>query len=136
MTLKKENRSYVIFDGSCGFCNYSAMFIAKRDVSNRFILVANSSDFGKLLLAKYSLEEVSPHSIILIERERVSIKSKAIRYILQELPGLNFSKFLLKVIPTFVQNLLYDIIANVRKYIPIKTNCVLPEPELRKKFRL
>ena len=136
MALKEENRSYVIFDGSCGFCNYSAMFIAKRDVSDRFILVANSSNFGKGLLAKYSLEKVSPHSIILVDRGRVSIKSTAIRFILQEIPGLHFSKFLLKVIPTFVQNLLYDSIANVRKYLPMKTNCEVPDPELRKKFRL
>lgn len=133
--LKKE-QSYVIFDGSCGFCNSSAMFIARKDVSDRFILVSNSSDFGRRLLAECNLEKVSPHSIILIEGEKVSTKSKAIRTILQEIPGYHFLKFLLKVVPIFIQNLFYDAIAKTRKYLPMKTDCSVPEPKLREKFRL
>jgi predicted DCC family thiol-disulfide oxidoreductase YuxK len=136
MVLKEENRSYVIFDGTCGFCNYSAMFIAKRDVSDRFVLVSNSSGFGKVLLMKYNLESISPHSIILIEKGQVSIKSKAIRHILQEIPGYHFLKFLLKITPIFIQNALYDAIAKVRKYLPMKTSCEVPDPDLRKKFKL
>lgn len=131
-----RTKSYVIFDGSCGFCNYSAMFIAKRDVSDRFTLVSNSSDFGRNLLKKHNLESVSPHSIILIEGEKVSTKSKAIRTILQEIPGYRFPKFLLRVVPVFIQNLFYDGIARIRKYLPIKSDCIVPEPKLREKFRL
>ncbi len=113
-------QSFVIFDGSCGFCNYSAMFIAKRDVSDRFTLVSNSSDFGKRLLTQHNLERVSPHSIILIEGEKVSTKSKAIRTILQEIPGYRFPKFLLRVVPVFIQNLFYDGIARNPKIPPSK----------------
>src|SRR5690606_30544237 len=116
---KKRTHSYVIFDGSCGFCNYSAMFIARKDLSDRFILVSNSSDFGRVLLAKYNLEKISPHSIILIEGEWVSTKSKAIRTILQGIPGYGFLKFLMKVVPIFIQNLFYDAIAKIRKYLPM-----------------
>lgn len=132
----KKVQSYVIFDGSCGFCNSSAMFIARKDVFDRFILVSNSSDFGRRLLAKYNLEKVSPHSIILIVGERVCTKSKAIRAILQEIPGYHFLKFLLKVVPTFIQNLFYDAIAKSRKYLPMKIACEIPDQRLREKFRL
>jgi predicted DCC family thiol-disulfide oxidoreductase YuxK len=133
---KEGTHSYVIFDGACGFCNYSAMFIARKDVSDRFILVSNSSDFGRALLVKYNLEKVSSHSIILIEGEGISIKSKAIRSILQEIPGYRSLKFLLRVVPLFIQNLLYDAIAKIRKYLPMKTNCEVPDQRLREKFRL
>lgn len=126
----------MIFDGSCGFCNTSAMFIAKRDVSDRFILVSNSSDFGIKLLQKYNLEKVSPHSIILIEGEEISTKSRAIRTILREIPGYSILKFLMKVMPIFIQDFFYDGIAKIRKYLPIKTNCSVPEPKLREKFKL
>lgn len=136
MERLKNEQSYVIFDGSCGFCNSSAMFIAKKDVSDRFILVSNSSDFGRRLLAKHNLEKVSPNSIILIEGDCVSTKSKAIRTILQEIPGYHFLKFLLKVVPIFIQNLFYDAIAKIRKYLPMKTNCEIPDQRLREKFRL
>lgn len=128
--------SYVIFDGSCGFCNTSAMFIAERDISNRFILVSNSSELGKQLLKDFNLEKVSPHSILLIEGERISTKSKAIRIILQEIPGYHFLKLLMKIVPTYFQNLVYDGIAKIRKYLPAKTDCSVPEPKIRKKFRL
>lgn len=133
---KSRVHSYVIFDGSCGFCNYSGMFIAKRDISDRFILVSNSSDFGKLLLTKHKLEKVAPHSIILIEGEEVSTKSKAIRTIFRDIPGFRFLKFLLRVIPISLQNLVYDGIAKIRKSLPIKSNCSVPESKLREKFRL
>lgn len=133
---KIGNPSYVIFDGTCGFCNASAMFIAKRDISNRFVLVSNASEFGKQLLKDFNLEEVSPHSILLIEGERISTKSKAIRSVLQEIPGYHFLIPLMKIVPIFIQNLVYDGIAKVRKYLPIKTDCSVPDPKLREKFRL
>jgi predicted DCC family thiol-disulfide oxidoreductase YuxK len=112
------------------------MFIAKRDISNRFILVSNSSEFGKQLLKDFNLEKITSHSILLIEGERISTKSKAIRTILQEIPGYHFLKFLMKIVPTFIQNLVYDGIAKIRKYLPIKTDCSVPEAKLREKFRL
>src|SRR5690606_1104134 len=98
--------------------------------------VSNSSDFGRKLLAKHNLENVSPNSIILIEGEKVSTKSEAIRMILQGIPGYHFLKFLLKVVPIFIQNLFYDAIAKTRKCLPMKTDCEIPDQRLREKFKL
>ena len=131
-----EKQSYVIFDGACGFCNSSAMFIARRDVLNRFILVSNVSDLGKELLKVHKLENTWQSSIILIDEGAVSVKSKAIRTIFTHLSGFQFLKFLLRITPLFIQNLVYDGIAEIRKSLPVNTNCEIPEQEVMKKFRL
>ena len=131
-----EKQSYVIFDGACGFCNSSALFIARRDVLNRFILVSNVSELGKELLKQYKLENTWQRSIILIDEGAISIKSKAIRIIFNHISGFQFFKFLLNVTPLFIQNLVYDGIAKIRKSLPVKSNCEIPEQEVMKKFRL
>jgi predicted DCC family thiol-disulfide oxidoreductase YuxK len=133
--MKKE-QSYVIFDGTCGFCNSSAKFIAKKDVSDRFILIANTSEFGKELLKEHHLELVTSHSILLIKSGIVYVKSRAIRKVIEKIPDYRFLKLLLRVIPPFIQDLFYDAIAKIRQYLPIKTTCEIPEQEVRGKFRL
>lgn len=131
-----KNKFYVIFDGTCGFCNTSAIYIAKRDLNNQFILVSNASDFGKALLHNYGIEKIAPHSIIYLEHGEVNIKSKAIQKILEKLPGHRPLKILLRITPRFVQDFFYDVIANIRRLLPKKANCTIPEPHLRDKFRI
>lgn len=132
---KKE--SYVIFDGACGFCNASALWIAKHDVDHHFLLISNVSAFGLQLLKEHGLEQVSPHSIILIDAyDAVFVKSRAIRKIMEVIRGYSFFKILMKVIPLFLQNMVYDGIARFRKRIPIGRSCELPDEKLRRRFKL
>lgn len=133
----EKKASYVIFDGECGFCNSSALWIAKHDVDHDFILVSNVSAFGQKLLKQQGLAQVSPHSIILIDpHDAVFFKSRAIKKILAPLRGFSFLKILMNLTPLFLQNLVYDGIARFRKSIPLGKSCEIPDEELRKRFRL
>lgn len=139
-TIKSEinaKSSYVIFDGSCGFCNSSALWIAKHDVGHYFLLVSNVSILGKQLLEEQGLVKVSLGSIILVEPSgKVFVKSRAIQQIIAPIPGYSFFKMLMKLSPVFLQNGIYDIIAYFRRSIPLGRTCEVPDEELRKRFRL
>lgn len=140
VTIKSEiysNSAYVIFDGTCGFCNTSALWIARHDVGHHFLLVSNDSPFGKELLEAQGLAQVSPHSIVLIESEgKAFVRSQAIRKIIALIPGYYFLKILLNIVPLFVQNGVYSLIAQFRKWIPVRKNCEVPDAEIRKRFRV
>lgn len=134
---ESESRNCIIFDGACGFCNASALWVAKHDVHNRFVLVSNQSDFGKQLLDEHHLRRLSPNSIVLIQgKDLVFTKSRAIQKILKSITGYTFLKGLMKVTPLFLQNLVYDGIARFRKLIPMGKSCEIPDPDIRSKFRL
>jgi predicted DCC family thiol-disulfide oxidoreductase YuxK len=47
---------FIIYDGSCNFCNKMIMFIANNDKHNNFIFVSNLSEFGTKLLLKHNIK--------------------------------------------------------------------------------
>jgi predicted DCC family thiol-disulfide oxidoreductase YuxK len=127
---------YIIFDGSCGFCNASALWVAKRDLGNVFIFVSNSSAFGLELLKSRGLDQESSRSIILIDSNgKVLVKSRAIRKILESIPGYSGLKMVMKYTPLFLQNSVYDIIAYFRRRIPLSNSCEMPDEAIRKRFK-
>ena len=62
-------KSFIIFDGNCGFCNKTIMLIAKNDKNNNFKFVSNLSVFGINLLSKHQIRGLEKSTIILIEKD-------------------------------------------------------------------
>ncbi|MCF6240423.1 MAG: DUF393 domain-containing protein [Bacteroidales bacterium] len=126
--------NYVIYDGTCGFCNKSVMFVAKNDKKNYFKFVSNLSVFGNDLLSKHQILGLEDSTIILLEDNKLYIKSLALRRILLKLPNYKIAGLIMYLFPAMLSDYIYDFIAKHRKKIIKNTNCEIPDEEIRKKF--
>ena len=118
-------RNYVFFDGECVFCNKSALFIAKRDKKNKFLLVARNSKLGKQLLP-VTIAKKNENTLILLKNKKLYTKGQAITRILMALPRYKIIGFLSAVIPLVLTNKVYDFIAKNRNKIFKNTSCSFP----------
>lgn len=128
------NYSYIIYDGSCGFCNKTIMFIAKIDKKDKFKFVHNFSNFGKELLQENNIKGLEKDTIILVEKNKVFVKSTAVKRIFLETSNYYFLGVLLSIFPEKISNYLYNFISNRRKRIINNSICKIPNGEIRKKF--
>ncbi len=135
MSDLNENFSIILFDGVCNFCNSSVNKIIRHDKKNRFKFAALQSETGKNLLEKYSIDSTKIDSIILIENNYAFTKSTAILKISKHLNGIYPLAYGFIIIPTFIRNFVYDIIARNRyKWWGKKDSCMIPTEEVKEKF--
>lgn len=127
--------SYVIYDGACGFCNKAVMFLAKKDTKNHFKFVSSLSSYGAELLYKHKVRGIEIHTLILIDHhQKVSIKSSALQKIFLKTSNYRFLGWMLFLVPRFLSDTTYDIIAKYRKRLCKNAPCEIPSPAIRDKF--
>lgn len=132
-----KHKKLILFDGVCNLCNYSVQFVIKHDKQNRFIFSAIQSNAGKTILKKVNIDTTQIDSILLFnpENNTIDYKSSAALKIAMTLgfPTNSLSVFL--IIPPFIRNSVYGIIAKNRyKWYGKKEACMIPTPELKNKF--
>lgn len=134
MVANNRNKSIVLFDGECNFCNSSVNFIIRHDKKDQFRFAAIQSETGKSLIKKYHISEAID-SIILIEKDKIYLRSTAVLRISKHLNGIYPLLYVFIVVPSFLRDLLYDIIAkNRRKWFRKKETCLIMSEEKKAKF--
>jgi predicted DCC family thiol-disulfide oxidoreductase YuxK len=125
----------ILFDGICNLCNSSVDFIIRHDKKNVFRFASLQSDFGQDITKKLSPKYLNTDSFILAEGDNFHIKSGAALRTAKYL-GFPFNMFyVLIIIPPFIRNFFYDIIAKNRyKWFGKKQTCRVPSPEEKQKF--
>lgn len=129
-----KTNKFIVFDGDCGFCNKSIMYFAKIDKENEYFFVSNLSTKGIDLLQKFSLNNQSKDTIILINDDIFFFKSKAIFNFLIDVKKSKSLKFLIEMLPIYFCDKIYDFIAKNRKKIINNSNCELPPWEISQKI--
>ncbi|MCC3358014.1 thiol-disulfide oxidoreductase DCC family protein [Bacillus sp. REN16] len=124
----------ILFDGVCNFCNSSVQFILKRDSQQIYRFASLQGEAGKALLKRYSIPE-NMNSFVLIEDDRYFTKSSAALRVCRNLKGPYRILYLFRFIPAPIRDIFYHVIANNRyKWFGKQESCVLPPPEVRKRF--
>lgn len=124
----------ILFDGVCNFCDASVQFILERDPNETFHFASLQSEAGQELLKKYNVPE-DMDSMILIENDKVYYKSAAALRISRYLKGAWKLLYALIIVPAPIRNVVYDLIARNRfKWFGQKESCMLPPPNVRKRF--
>ncbi|MEH7226747.1 thiol-disulfide oxidoreductase DCC family protein [Bacillus sp. JJ1566] len=124
----------ILFDGVCNFCNSSVQFILKRDVKQRYHFASLQSEAGKALLKKHGIPD-DINSFVLIEDERCFTKSSAALRVCRNLKGVYHFLYIFRFIPAPIRDIFYHVIANNRyKWFGKQESCMLPPPEVRKRF--
>ncbi|MDO1447756.1 DCC1-like thiol-disulfide oxidoreductase family protein [Rhodocytophaga aerolata] len=126
----------ILFDGVCNFCNASINFIIDRDSRNQFSFASLQSEIGRKLLQQYQVPDTnSLDSVVLIKNGKVYKKSAAALEIVKDLNGLWPVLSIFNLLPSFILDTFYDLLAKNRyKLFGKSETCRIPTPQLRQKF--
>jgi predicted DCC family thiol-disulfide oxidoreductase YuxK len=130
-----ENRTVVLFDGICNFCSGSVLFIIKRDPEGYFRFAALQTESGESILNKYDIHSDKTDSIILIENSKVYYRSDAALKIARKLKGVWKLFYAAIIIPPFIRNFFYDLVAKNRyRWFGKRDICFVPDQDIRNRF--
>jgi len=134
-STQSDDTAIIMFDGVCNLCNSSVNFIIDRDKARHFRYAPLQSETGQEFLKKNGLNAEDFDSLILIEGDIFFRKSTAALRIAKKLDGLWPLFYVFIIIPPFLRNVVYDIIAKNRyKLFGKKDQCRIPTPELKSLF--
>jgi predicted DCC family thiol-disulfide oxidoreductase YuxK len=124
----------ILFDGVCNLCNRSVQFILKRDSIGYFKFASLQGETGQALLKKHGLNH-DLTSFILIENEKVYLKSSAALRVSSKLDGAWGMLWLFRILPLFFRDFIYDIVAKNRyRWFGKEESCMLPLPKWKDRF--
>ena len=130
-----KNNPIILFDGVCNLCNDSVQFIIRQDKSEKFLFASLQSDFAEEKMKQFGLDNSSLDTVVLIDGDRVFTRSSAGLEVLKRLGGLWQLFYAFIIIPAPVRNIIYDWIARNRyRWFGKKDECMIPTPELKKRF--
>ena len=126
----------VLFDGVWNLCNASVQYIIRHDKKDLFRFTPLQSEIGKELIKKHNIDIIKTDSILLYSKEHgIRYKSTAALIIAKHLGFPRNVLIIFLIIPPFIRNWVYDYIAKNRfKWYGKSETCMIPTPELRKKF--
>lgn len=131
-----DERPVILFDGMCNMCNGGVTFILDMDTDARLRMAALQSDVGRGLLTHAGREPNDISSIVLVEKDNISLKSTAILKIGQylDLPmSLLCSTLLLS--PELLRDFTYDTVADNRyRVFGTSKECRLSDPKYADRF--
>ena len=125
----------VLFDGVCNLCNASVNWLIDHDHKNIFRFSALQSSYGKSAVEKYNLTGNYMDTVILVEGDKAYQRSTAALRILKHIGGFYSLLYIFIIVPPFIRNFVYNIVAKNRyKWFGKKESCRIPTPELRSRF--
>jgi predicted DCC family thiol-disulfide oxidoreductase YuxK len=108
------NSPLILYDGDCNLCNHSVRFVIKRDKKHVFTFASLQSEKSKKVLAAHQLDETSFNTFILHENGKLYFKSTAALKVVKKLNGPTKLLYIFIIVPPFIRNFIYDIVAKNR----------------------
>lgn len=128
-------RPFILFDGVCNFCDSSVNFIIKRDRNNRLLFAPLQSPAGRELAEQYGFKNDYLGSMVFVENGKAYTRSTAALHIATYLGGGWPLLKVLLLVPRFIRDAAYDLIARNRyRWFGKKESCMVPGPAIRAKF--
>ena len=125
----------ILFDGVCNFCNYWVNFAIERDPEKTLRFTPLQGETAKQLLPQFHIDPTALSSVIFIDSGKAYTQSSAALRICKHLDGGWKLFYGLMIIPKFIRDFFYNIIARNRyKWFGRKESCRVPTPELRERF--
>jgi predicted DCC family thiol-disulfide oxidoreductase YuxK len=132
---EKQEYAIIYFDGVCNLCNSSINFIIDWDPDRYFRYAPLQSESGQAFLERIGKSQSDFDSILLSEGENWYYKSTAALRIARKLSGGWPLLYGFIIIPPFLRNVVYDIIARNRyRWFGRQDECRIPTPELKSLF--
>lgn len=133
--VANSQQHIVIFDGVCHLCQGAVQFIIKRDPQARFVFAPLQSELAQQLLRQYPQLSPDTDSVLLLKNQHCYSYSDAALEIARDLSGFWPYCRLLRLIPKFLRDACYKLLARHRYRLFGKaTVCMQPTAELRSRF--
>ena len=130
--MHDQPKRVILFDGVCGLCNLWVDFILKRDRRDVFRFAPLQGEFANQIDPKTSQ---SLDSVVYLVSGKRYYRTGAILRILRDLGGIWSIVWLFWIVPYFLRDPLYALLARNRYRIFGKREvCRLPKPHERDKF--
>ncbi len=130
----------ILYDGVCGLCNRLVQFLLQRDKSDHFRFASLQSDFARELLKRHRLDPNDLDTVYVVVNygktgERLLARSDAVLHALRELGGPWKIAFVAGVLPRFIRDTAYGMVARNRYRVFGKYEvCMMPEERFKYKF--
>lgn len=132
----QDDRAHVIvlFDGVCNLCNRVVQFVIQHDGTDQFRFAAIQSEYVRGLVDQGWIVE-GPDSVMVLEGGMLYQKSDAALRIARRLNRPWYLMWYARFVPKRWRDGMYDWIAKNRyHWFGRQMTCMVPTPELRKKF--
>lgn len=136
----------LLYDGVCGFCNRVVQFTLHHDRHAMFRFAPLQSPLAARILARHGVNSGNLDTFFVVVNpnliedrstaEYLLSRSDAVIYVLQQLGGWGrAASLLLRLIPKFLRNLTYNMVAGHRYSILGRSEiCPVPGPKHRTRF--
>lgn len=124
----------LLIDGTCIFCNYWLQKVYKWDKHSR-IKFGSIQEYSTYEISKTYPIDKSIDSVVLLYKNKLYYKSTAILYVLKTIGGWRSSTIIFFIIPRFIRDFFYDLVAKNRyKWFGQKDDCLLPSAVDKSRF--
>ena len=124
----------ILFDGVCNLCNGAVQFVLRNDTKNVFKFASLQSEYAQDFLKKHQLPTENFGTLVLIEDDKIFVKSKAVFKIARNLPKYAWLS-IFRFLPKFISDFFYDILSQNRlKWFGERESCWLPTEEFKERF--
>lgn len=125
----------VLFDGVCNLCNGVVQFLIARDALGRFHFATLQGETGQAVMKDFAMEKESMRTLIYLRRGKIHLRSSAALWIARDMRGLWPLAFGLIIVPRFLRDAVYDLVARHRyRWFGRTDSCMVPTPELQARF--
>ena len=130
-----ENKKIIFYDGFCNLCDGFVKAVINLDKNNIFLFAPLKGNHAKHLLKDIYIDSRKTDSVIFYDNKEISFKSKAVIEILLSLKGFFYLFWFAKLIPSFLSNIVYDVVAKNRYvWFGKQDECIIPDKKIKSKF--
>jgi predicted DCC family thiol-disulfide oxidoreductase YuxK len=124
----------ILYDGECGLCDRLVHWVLQRDRTGVFRFAALQSDWAQGFLQSHQMPMKNFDSMVLIEGEKIFLRSDAVLQVLRHLPRWRWAYGFI-VLPHRLRDAIYAWVARRRKkWFPAPVVCGVPQPEWLDRF--
>ena len=109
-----KNKTIILFDGECTMCNNYILFVAKHDSDDNFRFLSIQNKKVNELKKIHSICTENISSIYIIDNNEIKSKSRAVLKIVSMLKFPYNLLTVLYIIPNFLRDIIYDLVAKNR----------------------
>jgi predicted DCC family thiol-disulfide oxidoreductase YuxK len=125
----------LLFDGVCNLCNSTVDFIVRRDKRGLFRFASLQSEAAARLMKERGLDSGSLDTVVLLEGEKVYLRSSASLRIAGLLGGTLALAGIFWLVPRPLRDAVYRwIAANRYRWFGRRANCRVPSAQERERF--
>ncbi len=125
----------LLFDGVCNLCSSSVQWVLKHDRRGIFRFAPLQSRLAQELLTRHAYTGGELGTVVLVADGRLYTHSDAVLELLRRIGGGWQLFYIGKLIPPFLRNAAYNLVARYRyRWFGKQETCWLPRPEWSDRF--